>query len=115
MSKHPRTLATGAIVVAGLAAAPALYAQDDLRMPHASMMGQGGMMGEGGMMDGMVDSMMSGLMTMIGMSGDLDGMMEHCNAMMQGMDGGHLDRPNEQWRRGERAPQEDLQPRADRR
>jgi len=99
MSKHLRTLAIGATIAAGLAAAPALYAQDYLRMPQGSMMGEG-MMGEGGMM-GMMGSMMSGMMNMMGMPGgmgdmgNMGGMMEHCNAMMQGTDG---QRPNDQWR-----------------
>ena len=96
MSKHPRTLAAGAAIAAGLAAAPALYAQDYLSMPHGSMMGQG-MMDQGGMM-GMMGSMMSGMMNMMGMSGDMDdmgGVMEQCSTMMQGTDG---QRPNDQWR-----------------
>jgi hypothetical protein len=70
MSKRLRTLAAGAAIVAGLAAAPALYAQDYLAMPHGSMMGQG-TMGQGGM-------------------------MEDCGTMMQGMGG--TQRRNEQWR-----------------
>jgi hypothetical protein len=96
MSKHLRTMAVGAAIVAGLAAAPALYAQDYLAMPHGAMKGEG-MMGQGGMMGGMMGSMMSGMMNMMGMSGDMDemgGMMEQCSTMMQGMDG---QRPNEQW------------------
>ena len=54
MSKHLKTLAVGAAIAAGLAAAPALYAQDHLRMPHGSMMGQGEHRWEmmGGMMSG---------------------------------------------------------------
>jgi hypothetical protein len=93
MSKHLRTLAVGAAIVAGLAAAP-LYAQDYLAMPHGSMKGEG-MMGQGGMMGGMMGSMMSGMMNMMGMSGGMGGMMEHCNTMMPGTDG---QRPNDQWR-----------------
>jgi len=87
MSKHLRTLAVGAAIAAGLAAAPALYAQDDLSNSHGSMMGEG-----------MMGSMMSGMMNMMGMSGDMDdmgGMMEQCSTMMQGTDG---QRPNDQWR-----------------
>jgi hypothetical protein len=42
--------------------------------------------------------MMSDMMNMMGMSGDMGGMMEHCNQMMQAMDGGHAQRPNDQWR-----------------
>ena len=80
MSKHLRTLAVGAAMVGGLAAAPVLYAQDYLSMRHGSMMGQE-TMGQGGMMSG------GGMM---GMSGDISGtgdMMERCNEMMQAMGG----------------------------
>jgi hypothetical protein len=94
MSTHLRTLAIGAAIVAGLAAAPVLYAQDHRSMRHGSMMGHE-MTGHGGMMGGMMGSMMSGMM---GLSGDMGGMMEHCNEMMQTMNGGHADRPNDQWR-----------------
>jgi hypothetical protein len=94
MSKHLRTMAVGAAIVAGLAAAPALYAQDYLAMPHGAMKGEG-MMGQGGMMGGMMGSMMSGMMNMMGMSGDMGGMMEQCSTMMQNTDG---QRPNDQWR-----------------
>ena len=97
MSKHLRTLAIGTAIVAGLAAAPALYAQDYLIMSHGSMMDRG-MVGQGGTMGGMMGSMMSGMMGMSGGMGDMGGMMEHCNAMMQAMDGDHADRPNDQWR-----------------
>jgi hypothetical protein len=90
MSKHLRTLAVGAAIVAGLAAAPALSAQDYLRMAQGSMMGQR-MMEQGGVM-GMMGGMMSGMM---GMSGDMGGMMEQCSTMMQGRGG---QRPNDQWR-----------------
>jgi hypothetical protein len=37
----------------------------------------------------------------MGMSGDMGGMggmMEHCNEMMQAMDDGYAQRPNDQWR-----------------
>jgi hypothetical protein len=99
MSKHLRTLAAGAAIAMGLAAAPALYAEDDLAMRHDSMMGQGmmsrGMMGQGMMGQG---GTMSGMMNMMGMSDDKDDMMDHCNQMMQAMGGDHADRPNDQWR-----------------
>jgi hypothetical protein len=74
MSKHLRSLGAGAAIAAGLAAAPALYAQDYLSMSHASMMGEG-------------------------MMGTMGGMMEHCTAMMRGADG---QRPNDQWRSPQR-------------
>jgi hypothetical protein len=78
MNKHLKTLVAGAAIAGGLAAAP----------PYAQMTGQGGM-------TGMMGSMMSGTMPMMGMSGDVGGRTEHCNAMMQGTDG---QRPNNQWR-----------------
>jgi hypothetical protein len=87
MGKHLKTLAAGAAIAAGLAAAPALYAQDHLAMRHDSMRDQGGMMGRMG-------GVMSDMMTMLGMSVGM-GMMDHCNAMTQGADNR---RPNDQWR-----------------
>jgi hypothetical protein len=49
------------------------------------------------------------MMNMMGMSGAMDGMHEHCNEMMQSMMGQHdSEGPNEQWRHGEPAPQDDL-------
>jgi hypothetical protein len=94
MSKHLRTLAVGAAIAAGLAAAPALYAQDDLSNSHGSMMGEG---------------MMGSMMNMMGMSGDMGGMMEHCNEMMHATDDGHAQRPNDQWRSPH--PEQPAQPR----
>jgi hypothetical protein len=91
MSGHVKKLAIGAAIAAGLAAAPAPYAQDSRSMSHGSMMGEDGMVG-------MMGSMMSGMMNMMGMSGDMGGTMEHCNQMMQAMNDGHAQRPNEQWR-----------------
>lgn len=95
MSKHLRTLALGATIVAALAAAPAIYAQSYLSMSHGSKMGQG-MMGDGGIM-----GMMGGMMKTMGMSGDMGdmgGMMEHCGQMMQATNDDHAHRPNDQWR-----------------
>jgi hypothetical protein len=86
VNKHLKTLAAGAAIVAGLVAAPALYARDNLAMRDDSMMGRGGMMG-------MMGSVMSDTMNMMGMSGDVGGMRDHCNAMMQSGQ-----RPNDQWR-----------------
>jgi hypothetical protein len=103
MNTHLRTLVLGATIVVALAAAPALYAQSYLSMSHGSKMGQG-MMGEG-----MTGSMMSGMMSMIGMSSDMGGMMEHCSEMMQGMDDGHAQRPNDQWRSPQ--PEQPAEPR----
>ena len=98
MSRHLRTRVGGAIILAALAAAPALYAQDYLRTPQGSMMGQG-----------MMGSLMSGMMDMMGMSGDMGGMAERCSGMMQALDDGHAHRPNDQWRSPQ--PQQPGQPR----
>jgi hypothetical protein len=98
MSKHLRALAVAGAIVAVVAVAPALYAQSYLSMSHGSMMGEGRM-----------GSMMSGMMNMMGMSGDMGRMMEHCGRMMQAMDDGHADRPNEQWRSPQ--PEPPAQPR----
>jgi hypothetical protein len=103
MSKHLRILAVGAAIAVGLAAAPALYGQDYLSLSHGSMTGRD-TMGEGGTM-----GMLGGMMDMMGLSGDMGGMMEHCNEMMQAMDGGHAERPNDQWR--SRQPEQPGQPR----
>jgi hypothetical protein len=107
MKMQLRTLALGATIVAALAAAPALYAQSYLSMPHGSKMDQG-MMDDGGVM-GMMGGMMSGMMNMMGMSGDMGGMMEHCGQMMQAMNGDHAQRPNDQWRSPQ--PEQPAQPR----
>jgi hypothetical protein len=107
MSKHLRALVVGGAIVVILAVAPALYAQSYLSMSHGSMMSEGRM---GSMMsEGRMGSMMSGMMNMMGMSGDMGGMMEHCGQMMQAMDDGHADRPNNQWRSPQ--PEQPAQPR----
>ena len=98
MSKHMRALVVGGAIAVVLAAAPALYAQSYLSMSHGSVMGEG-----------MMGSMMSGMMSMMGMSGDMGGMMERCGQMMQGMDDGHAQRPNDQWRSPH--PEQPAQPR----
>jgi hypothetical protein len=46
---------------------------------------------------------------MMGMSGDMGGMMEHCGQMMQAMNGDHAQRPNDQWRSPQ--PEQPAQPR----
>ena len=98
MSKHLRALVVGGAIAVVLAVAPALYAQSYLRMSHGSMMGEG-----------MMGSMMSGMMNMLGMSGDMSGMMKNCGQMMQAMDGDHTRRPNDQWRSPQ--PEQPAQPR----
>lgn len=78
MRKSIKALAIASAIIAGLAAAPALYAHDS-EESGGSMMGSG-MMGQGGMM------------------GMMSEMMEGCNRMMQSMNHGGSGRPNEQWR-----------------
>ena len=90
MRKHLKTLLVASILAVGLAAAPAIYAHDS-DGASGSTMGRG-MMGERNMM------------------GMMGGMMEHCNEMMQAMDDGHADRPNEQWRNQHPAPQDHPRP-----
>ena len=67
-----KTLAIASLLVASLAAAPALYAHE----PDGS-----GMMGQDGMM------------------GQMSEMMAGCNEMMQSMRQGGAGAPNDQWRR----------------
>ena len=84
MRKSIKAFAITSTVIAGLAAAPALYAHDskesDDSMMSPGMMGQGGMMG------------------MMNMMGQMSEMMETCNKMMQSMSHNGSGRPNEQWR-----------------
>lgn len=74
MRNRTKLLLVALALVTSLAAAPALFADDNHR-DH----GRDGMMGKGGMM-GMMGSMMR--------------MMEHCNQMMESNDR----KPNERWR-----------------
>ncbi len=88
MSRMPR-IAAAATLASGLAIAA--YAQDTPTQRGdpgmgSGMMGDRGMMGGHGMMD---HRAMMGAMPMTGGS-----MMDHCGAMMQGMNGA----PNSQWR-----------------
>lgn len=94
--KHKLILAA-AVAAIGLAAAPTLYAHDS-QGSSGSRMGSD-MMGQGGMMGGMMGSMM-GMMNMMNMmSGSSRGQMaQGCGQMMQGMQGGGSQQPNEQWR-----------------
>jgi len=82
MTKPTRILVLAAMLLATVAAAPALYA-DDSHGLHGSMMGRG-TMGGSGMMGG------HGM----GMMNEMSRMMDQCGAMMQGNE-----RPNDQWRR----------------
>lgn len=91
MRKSTRALAIASVVIASLAAAPALYGQDS-EESGGSMMGSG-MMGQGGMMN---------------MMGKMSEMMEDCNSMMQSTNHDGFERPNEQWR--ERSPDNNSAP-----
>lgn len=71
MRKSTKILAAAGLLVAGLAAAPALYAHDS----GGSMLGQG----------------------MMGMMGEMTEMMAGCSEMMQSMRQGGSGAPNEQW------------------
>ena len=75
MRKSTKILAAAGLLVAGLAAAPALYA-------HESGGAGGSMMGQG----------------MMGMMGEMTEMMAGCSEMMQSMRQGGSGAPNEQWR-----------------
>jgi ribulose 1,5-bisphosphate synthetase/thiazole synthase len=85
MRKPTRAIFIASVFTAGIAAASALYAQDN-RGSSGSMMGRDVMMG-GGMMEG-------------GMMGSMMQMMDHCSQMMQGMnDGRGTERPNDRWKK----------------
>lgn len=91
MPKHLKTLLAASALVAGLAAAPALYA--DSSDGGSGMMGRS-MMGDGHMME---------------MMGQMSAMMATCNEMMQAVQDEHGgERPNQQWQ--ERSPQDQPQP-----
>jgi hypothetical protein len=95
MSSKGKLILIATVAAIGLAAAPALYAHDS-RGSSGSMMGSG-MMGQGGMMSGGMMGMMNMMSNM--MSGRGRGeMAQGCSQMMQGMQGGGSQRPNEQWR-----------------
>ena len=81
MRKSTKTLAVASALVAGLAATPLLYAHES-HGPGGST--EPGMTGQGGMM---------------GMMGQMSEMMEGCSKMMQSMNRGGSDTPNEQWKK----------------
>jgi hypothetical protein len=81
MHKRNGILAVASILIAGVAAGSALYAQDTGGSSH-SMTGPHGMMGHGGM---------TGMANMMPRASRMTG---HCGSMMQGGN-----RPNDQWRR----------------
>lgn len=99
MRPNLKSLVAASALVAGLVAAPALYAQDEPAASQPPMMGQG-MMGQGGMMQGG----QGGMMTMMGQMSE---MMSTCNEMMKGMMANRgSQRPNEQWQDREPGQQE---------
>lgn len=79
MRKSIEGLAVISAVIAGLAAAPALYAHEP-KGSGSSMMG-------------------SGIMDQDGMMGEMSETMGGCSKMMQSMHQGDAERPNEQWRK----------------
>jgi hypothetical protein len=100
MRKSRKTFASVSALIAGLALAPALYAQD-LLGSRGSLMGSG-MMGHGGMMNmmGQMGQMAPmGKMSQMGSMDQMNQMMEQCGQMMQDAAGGGSGRPNEQWRK----------------
>ncbi|MEL0108373.1 MAG: hypothetical protein VW802_15710 [Rhodospirillaceae bacterium] len=78
MKKSIKTLAVALTLVTGLAAAPAIYA-DESSGSQGSKMGSG-MMGQDGMM---------GQGNMMGMMGQMNQMMATCNKMMKSMMDNH--------------------------
>jgi hypothetical protein len=77
-----KTLVAAAALAASVLTASALYADNS----DSSNAHDGAMMG-------------SGMMGMMKMMGEMSGMMDHCNQMMQGTTGDGTGKPNEQWRR----------------
>lgn len=85
MRRQAKTLIAAATLVAGIATATSLYADDQ----GNTGAGGGMMMGHGVMDEG-------GMMPMMQQMSD---MAEHCSQMMQGADDGGSGVPNEQWRK----------------
>jgi hypothetical protein len=90
MRELTKAVLPAAILVTGIVAAPAIYAQGN-RGPSDSMMGHR-MMGDNSTTDD------GGMMGMMKMKGQMGQMMDHCNNMMGNS------RPNDQWRKN--APSE---------
>lgn len=85
MRKKAKTLIATTALVAGIAAATSLYADDSgNRGGHGGMMMGPGMMDQGGMMP---------------MMEQMSEMMDQCSQMMQGTEDGGSGAPNEQWRK----------------
>lgn len=101
MRKNWNGLVAASTLLAGLAAATALYAQDE-PATRQNPMGQSGMMQDG---RGMMDKM--NMMGQMGQMGQMGEMMETCNKMMKDqMTERNSKRPNEQWRDREPHQQE---------
>lgn len=80
MTRHLKSLLRASLLIAGLAAAPTLYAYESHHPTTGpTMMNPGDPTGDDHTM------------------GQMNEMMESCNAMMQGMMG-DSQKPNEQWR-----------------
>jgi len=82
MRKHSTALVLASALVAAIAAAPALYAEEN--QPPLSGHGMMGDENRGG-----------GMMGMMNMMKQMSQMMDHCGTMMQSRGSG---RPNDQWR-----------------
>ena len=96
MRKTLKTLGVVSALVAGIAAAPALYGHESQSL-QGSMMGPG-MMGGGNMMG------RGNMIGMMNMMGQMNLMMENWNKMMQAMIDEHApERPNDQLRKDEPA------------
>lgn len=93
MRRQLKTIFGALVLVAGLLAAPILYAHEGSGgMP---MMGGGSMMGQG------FGNMMGGGMGgMMGMMGQMGQMAQNCNAMMTSMMTNNGMAPNQQWKQG---------------
>ncbi|WP_137390410.1 hypothetical protein [Rhodoligotrophos defluvii] len=99
MRPNLKSLLAASTLLAGLVAAPALYAQNEPAAPQSPMLGQGGTQGGPGMMG--QGGMMQGGQGMMNMMGQMSEMMETCNEMMKGM----------MANRGSQRPDEQLQDR----
>jgi hypothetical protein len=85
MRKQTKTFVAATVLIAGIAAATSLYADDPGKTGgDGGMMMSPGMMGEGGTMP---------------MTEQMSDMMDHCSQMMQGADDGGSGVPNEQWKK----------------
>ncbi len=94
MRKPLKAFATTAALIAGLATASVLYAEES----GSSHESPGSMMGPG-MMGGDNMKNMMGMMHMMEQMPQMSQMMDHCSQMMNGGMGDGSGKPNEQWRK----------------